>query len=554
MREHPTVAFNCIRHQGGQTLILFVIFVVVLILGVVLLFDTGQTVSKKSQLNSAADAAAYSVAVQQARAYNYAAYMNRARIANEVSIAQLISASSWQSMLHSHTVIVHRLAQTLQWVPYLGPVLNVIAQAGEIIMQTGRAATTPLALAAVPVLSTMNTSYALSSDLMLNEFAGGYRGVGLAEEVIQRNDTTAQLDTAGRVLLSTQLARANSSSSVGLLDRHQLADRDGMNRFRNVVMASRDEFSVNRSNSWDFPLSYFPCPRGLGLCRNLRLNAAGGTDMVDYDRWAAADGKQFSYQYFRCRWNGCGWRTSRTLMGMGGAQAVMSSARNYQPGIRSGGSNQTGAGWYDERSATNHAQYGNVLSYNTINGNLIDQCPSVNCPQRMYGNRPSMGAGWPNRRDDATYRYYQGLRPYHDLKADVGQTPEGPNAGPVFTAYIFSQRVDPGDDSERPDAHRTSEMIDGLGGEDGSALELKGQLDRVTALATAQTYFYRPPLLAEFRRRVRSGWSENLRFDDQIEHGSLFSPYWQARLVETPASAYVAVGISEIFDTGYTDL
>lgn len=527
----------------GQALVLFVVFAAVLAMGVVLMFDTGQTVNKKVHLDNASDATAYSLAVQQARVMNYAAYMNRARIANEVTMAQLVSASSWQSMLHSHTVIMYRIAQMLSWIPYVGPVLRTIAQVGEYVMQGSRLGMTPTATAAIPVLSTMNTSYAASTDLMLNIAAGVHRGMQTADEVLAQNDGTAELSDIGKVLLAQQLGRANSSGSAGLFERYTRHDRRGMNRYRNVVMASRDGFSVERNREWRLPLignGIFPCPHL--LCRRFGIEVRGGTDMVEYDRWAGVDGKELRYQYFRCGWTGCSWRWRRYRFGFGGAQAVAQGMPSFNPGIRSGGRDQRGAGWYHERENRTYARYGNALGLRVINGNLITRCPSVNCPQYMMGNRPSMGSGFPNRRRDGFYSGYQGLRPYHDVKSQYGRSPDGADAGPIFTAYVHSKREDPGDDDLRPDAHRTSEMIDGLGGFNGSRLELTDSIDRITALSTAQTYFYRPPRQGVFRRVIRNGWNGGLRHDDQLEHGSLFSPYWQARLIETPPEVYLYVG------------
>ena len=51
------------------------------------MFNTGQVVSRKLLLSDAADAAAYSGLLWQARALNFQAYTNRAMVANEVSIA-----------------------------------------------------------------------------------------------------------------------------------------------------------------------------------------------------------------------------------------------------------------------------------------------------------------------------------------------------------------------------------------------------------------------------------------------------------------------------------
>ncbi len=47
-----------------------------------------------------------------------------------------------------------------------------------------------------------------------------------------------------------------------------------------------------------------------------------------------------------------------------------------------------------------------------------------------------------------------------------------------------------------------------------------------------------------FQRLVPKKWNGDPVTDGQLEKGSLFSPYWQARLVETPKSLYLAAGIS----------
>ena len=60
----------------------------------------GQIVAAKVRLVGAADAAAYSAAVWQARALNFQAYMNRGIVANEVATAQLVSLRSWSAYMN----------------------------------------------------------------------------------------------------------------------------------------------------------------------------------------------------------------------------------------------------------------------------------------------------------------------------------------------------------------------------------------------------------------------------------------------------------------------
>jgi hypothetical protein len=62
------------------------------------------------------------------------------------------------------------------------------------------------------------------------------------------------------------------------------------------------------------------------------------------------------------------------------------------------------------------------------------------------------------------------------------------------------------------------------------ATEDKAQNGKLSALSSAQVYFNRPPNYALFRRG-----------DNKVESGNLFSPYWQARLVDTPNSIKVLV-------------
>ena len=62
------------------------------------------------------------------------------------------------------------------------------------------------------------------------------------------------------------------------------------------------------------------------------------------------------------------------------------------------------------------------------------------------------------------------------------------------------------------------------------ALKDEARGGELRAMASAQVYFNRPHEYAPFRRSV---WG---RGDAKFEQGSMFSPYWQARLVETPAS------------------
>src|SRR5579864_4771095 len=102
-RRLPPAAPARPRRERGQALVLALVCMVVFVVGVLVLFNTGQVVNKKVQLNNTADAAAYSAAIQQARTYNVIAYLNRAQVANEIATAQIVSIHSWMNFAISGT-------------------------------------------------------------------------------------------------------------------------------------------------------------------------------------------------------------------------------------------------------------------------------------------------------------------------------------------------------------------------------------------------------------------------------------------------------------------
>lgn len=133
---------------------------------------------------------------------------------------------------------------------------------------------------------------------------------------------------------------------------------------------------------------------------------------------------------------------------------------------------------------------------------------------------------------------YVGLRDYDDIvhgKATVPyMSPGGMSAsqlgvdtldvGPKFTVAI-----------EQPmDTIRTSSHIEGLGGPPDFEAPDKAIQDKLTAISTAQVYFSRPRGFGLFDNVI----------DSRREMGSLFSPNWQARLVETPCKLKTAIAVS----------
>ena len=88
-------SFPLLVRQRGQALAFIGVTTVVVLLGLLLLYNVAQLTTQKMKLQNTADAAAYSGAVTEARDYNFTAYANRAMIANQVAVAQIVGLRSW---------------------------------------------------------------------------------------------------------------------------------------------------------------------------------------------------------------------------------------------------------------------------------------------------------------------------------------------------------------------------------------------------------------------------------------------------------------------------
>lgn len=522
-----------VRRQAGQAMVLFMVLAGVLLLGVLLLFNTGQAVNKKVTLTNTADAAAYSVAVQQARVMNFAAYTNRARIANEVAVAQMVSLWSWMNMIHTHTVAGENLFEYLSWI---GPV-RVIAKplamaygAAEEVVGKLRDAAHPALGGMIQLLDGINGALALSASTLLT-WGSAAGAVDIAIEVVEQNDPTAEIAPIGLLVLGDQIATAALSGGNNLLAHHVNSERnEGMDRYRNVVMASRDRFSADRSDllGIDIPLV------------KIGFEELGGTDLVDYDRWVAVDTLDLTVEIDLGLFD----FELDVPLGFGGAQAVtQENDQSFFPGIMSG--EQPGdPGWYSEYrpDPREFEQYNGATG--TTARHLAGRYPSVNVPAHVPFFVPKRPSGKYNEKRHAYFAGYDGLRAYHDVNDSYGRRPEGSEAGPIFTVYVQSERANA----------RTSQDIDGIGGPNGSRLELDNRMsgDVMTAVATGQTYFNRPPDSPGglFSRLIPDDWNGDLVHDGKLEQGSLFSPYWQARLVETPDEVYGLLQLSSLVTPG----
>lgn len=491
----------------GQALILACLAMLVFCVGVLVLFNTGQVVNKKVQLNNTADAAAYSAAVQQARAYNMVAYLNRAQVANEVTIAQMVSLHSYMNYVvtgaRNGKDIVQGIAFALD-ASIVGAEIGVALQeavealdAVKDVLQGVRDAMQPVLSGMVTVLSGANTAYSGASEFLLLEqkleipmvvnsvIKANTAGTGTS------NDKEASLSAKSTVLLEAQMLTAQS-----FVKRYRVPGTTSTNvttsadadRFKNVVMEARDGFSKSRHHSL------------------IIIERSGGTDLEGYNRWVGMDVASIHIPIpipFT--------PDIKIPFAWGGAAAIKAGMTTNFWNLSAPG--QTWKAPYP----SDHA------SYPAYGGAYKDKISSSTA--RREPATPNASA--------AILRSYNGLQSYDDVNNDkakeyASKPYDNDNVdlkvGPYFTVLVEQAMKDVD----------TSDQTKIGGPHDGTFVDIsapdKAQNNKMTALASAQVFFSRP-------RELFPRTSDN----DYRELGSLFSPYWQARLVDTPATARAEV-------------
>jgi hypothetical protein len=252
------------RSHSGQALVVMLAFMAVLTSAFVLVFNVGQTVNDKIKLVNAADAAAYSAALWEARSLNYQAYLNRAIVANEVAIAQLVSLRSWSRYLRRTTT---NAALVAQWVPPLAAPMRALEQgwqAVDVSLQRG-----------LPPMEAMISRW--NVDVLQNAQSVAHQqalisAADLVSNVARDNEPRAEVTEATRVL--------QVRNGAVWQDRFTTRYRRGsgeLRRFTDLLQSSRDGFT--RSRGGDL------LPAG----SLVQVSRRGGTDLLGEYSWRGVD-------------------------------------------------------------------------------------------------------------------------------------------------------------------------------------------------------------------------------------------------------------------------
>ena len=287
-----------ISSQKGQALLLMLAFTLVLAVSMIYLFNTSQLLAERTQAKVLADHAAYNTAIKQAQLLNANAYMNKAKIANQLATAQAVSVASWAK--HFEPMPQH--TKYVNLIPYVGPeVQQAITQYSKAVQ--------PLAdLASPTILINNQATEAISFQQNLLNNSSFISIQQVHKDTIDKSSIGAGFDSRPLITASKYAVNPLGGSFIKHYSGNSSDPTIGRARLKDVVLASRDNFTRERRAK---SIDEFEIP----LFKN-RLEARGGTELSnDLNQWKGVD--TFSHHYKkRKRWR-LRWREDQ--MGYGSA-------------------------------------------------------------------------------------------------------------------------------------------------------------------------------------------------------------------------------------------
>lgn len=440
------------------------------------LFNTGQLTREKTKLVNTADAVAYSAGVMHARALNYDAYLNRASVANEVIIAQMVSLSSWAQYLKKDSEMYRT------YFPYCGRNYYVAAAVALIIGA--------LPEAKCAVFDWAGSYYEDYADELSSGFEKVVMGVEVNKSLIKgaRNVLHSPLFQVSRKQVMQEVADANyvndGSVTVSLAAQipNTITDKWGSltQRYTGDERKRMGEVTTKAANSDDFVKSRYwnegppiPSPTAGWYCTLLwKLNEVrrrGGTELINLDEWKAEDTESLHW-----------WETDTGFFSV--------SCDEHELPL----------GWAEQKDFKNSEQ--------DASGASLGGSPATNPDAHASINSSS-------------WSQYTGIPEYYDLKEELMKVDAAnPNKLPNPTlqhAILLFRDTDQTLTSEGRSQVRPSPRLNNY-----TAQNVGGKM---SAMSTSEVFFMRPP--GHKYNRSEGG--------DKREIASLFNPYWQVRLVET---------------------
>jgi hypothetical protein len=503
--------------QRGQALVFICVTTVVVLLAMLVMYSTGQLAAHRMKLQNTADAASYSAALVQARDLNFASYMNRAMIANQVAVAQITSMVGWtRAVQNTYNGDFTSIATTLANLSPLSFLWTTPSNLYRGVANGLKSVLDPLGKAAV-----------IGLDLLIDALRFAQLGYHTAmtftipetvNNVLDANDPNASLSIlgwAGSVLNTVQHYQFLSTFKPS-------QNQDGDQRFAKVADASMDLFTKNRTlpaATWlPTPLLIDPArpfTPGLGPLvmfyfhsGGSSLKAVSGNQNKNMKGYGAADATGlFVIMDF-----------TFSLLGIPIPIIFPLPPLPAGAGFAWAGN----SGWSSDMFTAPESQYVKHRNSDNDGGDsaaAVEYGGAYFNPMTAitYWIKAGAGQGSSNNLDSRA-----GLRDYYDVKDNAtgatsnqattatGTNHQNQKAPPVFV------EIERGSST----VATSSAPVFRIGGGAGGDLDLPDRTEgnKLRAMSKGECYFSRPKDLFG-------------RSDNKTEYGSLYSPYWQAHLI-----------------------
>ncbi len=240
-------------------MVIGVVAMLVLAVSVMASVSIGHGVYEKIKLQDAADAQAYSLAVKEARAYNFLAYTNRAMIVHYSAMLTVMSFVSHAVYLEQ---TVGGAASQLRVIPGLGAIFAGVAAA----IKAWRRTVDAFASILIPVLTQLNIALWIAQEAMLYGTLLDLLTRADADGVLKRTDPKAQ---PGFAMNSGHPYPTNLAQAA-----NEGVDHSNLKNFLHIM----DDGPKSSDPSFDLT-----DPTGLRMrARLLRDNALSDPDMAKY--------------------------------------------------------------------------------------------------------------------------------------------------------------------------------------------------------------------------------------------------------------------------------
>lgn len=325
------------RRQEGQALILAALMVLVMSIAVLTTVNIGHTVHERVRLQNTADAAAYSMAAMEARAFNFYAYANRTQVSHYVSammwhslISVIYGAEAFFTDLYGFMKTLNPCAGKRKklWI-ILCPIIEVIPYIGQIIKAINKIITlyktaflqpfqrilkavNPdrwLGKYVVPAHRVFNGAMYFTSQAVM--MSASTHVTQTTQGVLDANDTNlnsmaSQLATGiySQCLFSQAhsehaggkpLAPGSWKNPFGALDVKKYAANDPVARAKRAMggITNATRYACDRSSGGTCPERFntsrrlgdiLPLPDSLGLIRDLLNNGVNAPGLLEFQK------------------------------------------------------------------------------------------------------------------------------------------------------------------------------------------------------------------------------------------------------------------------------